>query len=136
MHETGCSGLMPGMTLRDGIGREVEGGFRMGTRKFETSHVGGATGRTPPIPRSALEKALRPGTLFEGNPVGEGTTRRGSWWLKGLRICLQCRRHGFDPWVRKCLPIPVFLPGESQGWGSLVGCRLWGGTESDTTEVT
>ena len=30
----------------------------------------------------------------------------------------------------------VFLPGESQGWGSLVGCRLWGHTESDTTEVT
>ena len=29
-----------------------------------------------------------------------------------------------------------FLPGESQGWGSLVGCRLWGCTESDTTEVT
>ena len=26
--------------------------------------------------------------------------------------------------------------GESQGWGSLVGCRLWGRTESDTTEVT
>ena len=24
----------------------------------------------------------------------------------------------------------------SQGWGSLVGCRLWGHTESDTTEVT
>ena len=31
---------------------------------------------------------------------------------------------------------PVFLPGESQGRGSLVGCRLWGCTESDTTEVT
>ena len=31
---------------------------------------------------------------------------------------------------------PVFLPGESQGWGSLVGCHLWGHTESDTTEVT
>ena len=29
----------------------------------------------------------------------------------------------------------VFLPGESQGWGSLVGCCLWGCTESDTTEV-
>ena len=27
---------------------------------------------------------------------------------------------------------PVFLPGESQGWGSLVGCRLWGLTELDT----
>ena len=48
------------------------------TRKFETSHVGGATGRTPPIPRSALEKDPRPGPLFEGNPVGEGTTRRGT----------------------------------------------------------
>ena len=33
-------------------------------------------------------------------------------------------------------PTPVFLPGESQGWGSLVGCHLWGRTESDTTEVT
>ena len=31
---------------------------------------------------------------------------------------------------------PRFLPGESQGWGSLVGCRLWGHIESDTTEVT
>ena len=30
----------------------------------------------------------------------------------------------------------VFLPGESQGQGSLIGCRLWGHTESDTTEVT
>ena len=28
------------------------------------------------------------------------------------------------------------LPGESQGQGSLVGCRLWGRTELDTTEVT
>ena len=33
-------------------------------------------------------------------------------------------------------PTPVFLPAESQGWWSLVGCRLWGRTESDTTEVT
>ena len=33
-------------------------------------------------------------------------------------------------------PTPVFLPGESQGRGSLVGCRLWGLTESDTTEAT
>ena len=33
-------------------------------------------------------------------------------------------------------PTPVFLPGESQGQGSLVGCRLWGRTESDTTEAT
>ena len=30
----------------------------------------------------------------------------------------------------------MFLPGESQGRGSLVGCRLWGRSELDTTEVT
>ena len=33
-------------------------------------------------------------------------------------------------------PTPVFLPGESRGWRSLVGCRLWGRTELDTTEAT
>ena len=42
----------------------------------------------------------------------------------------------FMHWRRKWQPTPVFLPGESQGWGNLVGCRLWGRTESDTTEVT
>ena len=42
----------------------------------------------------------------------------------------------FMYWRRKWQPTPVFLPGESQGWGSLVGCRLWGCTELDTTEVT
>ena len=37
---------------------------------------------------------------------------------------------------RKWQSTPVFLPGESQEWGSLVGCCLWGRTELDTTEVT
>ena len=39
-------------------------------------------------------------------------------------------------WRRKWQPTPVFLLGESQGWQSLRGCRLWGHTESDTTEAT
>ena len=38
-------------------------------------------------------------------------------------------------WRRKWQPAPMFLPGESQGQGSLVGCCLWGHTESDTTEA-
>ena len=42
----------------------------------------------------------------------------------------------FMHWKRKWQPTPVFLPGESEGWRSLVGCRLWGHTESDTTEAT
>ena len=52
------------------------------------------------------------------------------------------KRCEISPWVRKMLwrrawqPTPVFLPGESLGQGSLVGCRLWGRTELDTTEAT
>ena len=42
----------------------------------------------------------------------------------------------FMHWRLKWQPTPVFLPGESQRRGRLVGYRLWGHTESDTTEVT
>ena len=42
----------------------------------------------------------------------------------------------FMHWRRKWQPTPVFLPGESQGRGSLVGWCLWGRTELDTTEAT
>ena len=42
----------------------------------------------------------------------------------------------FTHWRRKWQPTPVFLPGESQGRGNLVGFHLWGHTESDTTEAT
>ena len=42
----------------------------------------------------------------------------------------------FMHWRRKWQPTPMFLPGESQGRGSLVGCRLWGHTKSDMTEAT
>ena len=39
-------------------------------------------------------------------------------------------------WRRQWQPTPVLLPGESQGQWSLVGCHLWGCTESDMTEAT
>ena len=54
--------------------------------------------------------------------------------------CRRLRRHGFDPWVRKIpwrmkwQPTAVFLPGESYGQRSLVGCSPGGHKESDTTE--
>ena len=59
-----------------------------------------------------------------------GSLRVRHDWATSLSLFtfMHCRR--------KWQPTPVFLPGESQGWGSLVGCRLWGCTESDTTEVT
>ena len=40
----------------------------------------------------------------------------------------------FMHWRKKWQPTLVFLPGESQGRGSLVGCHLWGHRESDMTE--
>ena len=43
---------------------------------------------------------------------------------------------GRSPEGGKWQPTPVFWPGESQGLGNLVGCCLWGRTESDTTEST
>ena len=48
------------------------------------------------------------------------------------RICLQCRRPGFNsqvgkiPWRRKCQPAPVSLSGESREERSLAGYSLWG----------
>ena len=54
-------------------------------------------------------------------------------FLAGILVC------HFSPlasWRRKWQPTPVFLPGESQGQRSPVGCRMWDGTESDVTDVT
>ena len=59
-----------------------------------------------------------------------GSLRVGHDWATSLSL------FAFLRWRRKWQPTPMFLPGESQGRGSLVGCRLWGRTESDTTEAT
>ena len=58
-----------------------------------------------------------------------GSLRVGHDWVTSLSLLTM-------HWGRKWQPTPVFLPGESQGQGRLVGCRLWGHTESDTTEAT
>ena len=59
-----------------------------------------------------------------------GSLRVRQDWVTSLSLFT------FMHWRRKWQPTPVFLPGESQGRRSLVGYRLWGRTESDTTEVT
>ena len=57
-----------------------------------------------------------------------------------LRIQVQCRRLGFDtwvrkiPWRRKLQPIPLFLPGEFHCQRSLMGYHPWSHKESDITE--
>ena len=62
-----------------------------------------------------------------------------SWCLSSKQSACQCKRCGFDPWVRKILcrrkwqPIPVFLPGKFHGQKSLAGYSLWDHKESDMT---
>ena len=69
---------------------------------------------------------------------------RGAWWaaVRGVAksqtqlsdLTFTSHFHALEK--EMATPTPVFLPGESQGRGSLVGCRLWGRTGSDTTEAT
>ena len=73
------------------------------------------------------------------NPMDGG----GVWWaaVHGVakswtRLSASLSLFTFMHWRRKWQPTPVFVPGESQGRGSLLGCRLWGRTELDTTEAT
>ena len=71
-----------------------------------------------------------PWTEEPGGPQSMGSLRVGQDSATSLLLFT------FMHWRRKWQSTSVFLPGESQGRGSLVGCRLWGRTESDTTEAT
>ena len=71
-----------------------------------------------------------PWTEKPGRLQSMGSLRVGHDWATSLSLFT------FIHWRRKWQPTPVFLPGESQGRGSLVDSRLWGRTESDTTEAT
>ena len=85
-----------------------------------------------------LASRFLPGSAFQLELLLPGVWHLNSLpLLKALlaqweRICLQCRRPGFDPWVekipwgRKWQPTPIFLPGESHGWKRLAGYSPWG----------
>ena len=93
-------------------------------------------------PRSKSEKVMAPhsSTLAQKIPWTEEPGRLQS--MGSLESDTTERLHfhfslfTFMHWRRKWQPTPVFLPGESQGRGSLVGCRLWCHTELDMTEAT
>ena len=88
----------------------------------------------------SMEKAMAPhsSTLAWKIPWTEQPSRLQSMgsqrvrhdWVTSLSLFT------FMHWRRKWQPTLVFLPGESRGQRSLVGCHLWGRTESDTTEAT
>ena len=91
--------------------------------KTKTLGISNGEGNGTPLQYSCLE-----------NPtVGE------AWWAAVHGVAegrTRLRDFTFTQWRRTRQPTPVFLPGEPQERGSLVGCRLWGCTESDMTEAT
>ena len=93
------------------------------------------------LPKFAkLEKAMAPhsSTLAWKIPWMEEPGWLQSMGLLGVRHdwATSLSLFTFMHWRRKWQLTPVFLPGESQGRGSLVGCHLWGLTESDMTNAT
>ena len=104
------------------------------------------------IVTSCLKWKVRLNINSSHNPIEEGngtplqysclenSMDGGAWWaaVHGIaesRARLSDFTFIFMDWRRKWQPTPVLLPGESQGRESLVGCRLWGRTESDTTRL-
>ena len=84
-------------------------------------------GNGTPLQYSCLEN---PWTEEPGRLQSMGSLRVGHDRATSLSLFT------FMHWRRKWQPTPVFLPGESQGQRSLMGCCLWGCTESDMTEAT
>ena len=79
-----------------------------------------------------LEKAMAPhsSTLAWKIPWMEKPGGLQSMGSRGVRHdwATSLSLFTFMHWRRQWQPTPLFLPGESQGWRSLVGCRLWGHT--------
>ena len=101
------------------------------------------------IPLSMSTKQLPRIFMGEGNSIPlqysclENPVDGGAWKAAVHGVAKSQARLSDSPslftfmhWRRKRQPTPVFLPGESQGLRSLVGCHLWDRTESDTTEAT
>ena len=81
-------------------------------------------------PHSSILAWKTPWAQEPGRLQSTGSLRVGHDWVTSLSLFT------FMHWRRKWQPTAVFLPGESLGRQRLVGRRLWGRTESDTTEVT
>ena len=82
-------------------------------------------GNGTPLQYSCLENPMDGGAWKAAvHGVSEGRTRLSDFTFTFHALEKEMATHS------------SVLPGESQGQGSLVGCHLWGHTESDMTEVT
>ena len=84
-------------------------------------------GNGTPLQYSCLENPMDGGTW---QAAVHGVAKS---WTRLSNFTFTFHFHALE---KKMATTPVFLPGESQGRGNLVGCHLWGRTESDTTEAT
>ena len=100
--------------------------MREDERMQDAAHVHWIAGRSAaPLQYSCL-----------ANPMDGGAWKAAVHGVPEGRTPLSDFTFTFMHWRKKWQPTAIFLLGESQGRGSLVGCRLWGHTESDTTDVT
>ena len=118
-------------------------GYLSRCRVYDWVLMGSATKKSLPVElkpffhESHILWSIETGVPYVGYAVE--IIRRGlawwsglPWWLRWWRICLQCRRPGFDPWFAKMpwrrerLPTPVFWPGEFHGQRSLAGYIVQG----------
>ena len=126
-HRTGQNSTAETRQKREGTGRSKR---RINPRKKQLSICRMCVQRRRWQPHSSTLAWKIPWTEEPGGLQPMGLLRVGHSWATSLSLFT------FMHWRRKWQPTPVFLPGESQGRGSLVGCHLWGRTESDTTEAT
>ena len=105
------------------------------------------------------KNSLNPTLFWDVNYHISPFNRRGNWGISpemnfyrnipttkdfpggsDSRVCLQCRRAGFNPWAReipwrrKWQSTPIFLPGKPHGWSSLADYSPWSSKELDITE--
>ena len=109
---------------------EAQAGIKIAGRNINNLRYGRRQCKPTPILLPGKSQARGIGWMEEpGRLQSMGSLRVGHDWATSLSLFT------FVHWRRRWRPTPVFLPGESRGWRSLVGCHLWGRTESDTTEV-
>ena len=99
-------------------------------RKIWIKRPGGQWTEKAMAPHSSTLAWRVPWTGETGRLQSMGSLGVGHDWATSLSLFTLIH------WRRKWQPTTAFLPGESQGWGSLVGCCLWGRTELDMTEAT
>ena len=114
------------------VGSGAGGEKLLGWRQYSSFYLTGTSlysgeGNGTPLQYSCLENPMGRGAWKAAvHGAAEGRTRLSDFTFT----------FHFHALEKEMATHSSILPGESQGWGSLVGCRLWGCKELDTTEVT